>query len=151
MAAAVEFTWQQKVYIVRAFAALRTVPDILADVSFNYGVKCRPDDLLQFDPEYRVLPPDLDQVYRQEKDRFDKDPAQVIPLLSPVKQEAALANSAKAELRRGAVAEAAKLLEQLAKLQSGFYAGKAKPSATTPVAEQIEEIRVTYVDPKAPA
>jgi hypothetical protein len=56
---------------------------------------------------------------------------------------------------RNALAIAAELLEQIAKEQADAYAPKGAPgkgSATSlDAAEQVEEIRVTYVDPKAPA
>lgn len=157
---AVEFTWEQKVYIVRAFASVRTVHDIMDAVQLNYGLRCKPDDILPFDPEYRILPPDLHQVYATACKDFDENPEKLIPLLSPVKQAAALANAAQAELRRNALPAAATLLEQLAKLQGGFFASKAKGSdpkdakATTDVhdvnpkmtAEQAAEAYASTLD-----
>lgn len=125
MASPTEFTWEQKVYIVRAFAALRTVADILDTMQFAFGVRCRPDDLLQFDPNYRTLPPDLFTVFNEAKRSFEADPVSLIPLLDPIKQQAVIANSAQSALVRNDIPGASKLLEQLAKLQGGFFAGKA--------------------------
>lgn len=125
MASPIEFTWEQKVYIVRAFATLRTVTDILDTMHSVYGVKCRPEDILPLDPEYSTLPPDLFQIHTQTRKDLAANPKAAVPLLDPLNQEVTLANAVKAELRRGAVEKAAKLLEQLAKLQGGFFSGKA--------------------------
>jgi hypothetical protein len=55
---------------------------------------------------------------------------------------------------RNAIQTAAELLEQIAKEEAGAYAPKGVPGKVAPAAdgsdEPIEEIRVTYVDPKAP-
>lgn len=131
MAGTPEFTWAQKVYIVRAFATLRTVADILDTMQSAYGLRCKPEDILPLDPEYSTLPPDLFQILMQARKDFEANPRAMVPLLDQLNQEVALANAAKAELRRNAPDKAAKLLEQLAKLQGGFFSGKssAKPDA----------------------
>lgn len=124
MASPVEFTWEQKVYIVRAFAIPRTVNSILDTMEMIYKVRCKADDLLQFDPQYRTLPPDLHRVFVEAKKAFEEDPAKVVPLISPLRQQVVLATTIEDELRRNAIPSAAKLLEQLAKLQGGFFSGK---------------------------
>lgn len=122
--AAPELTWEHKVYIVRAFAALRTVSDILDTLQTIYGLRCKPDDILPFDASYRTLPPDLYQIHIQACRDFDDHPEKVVPLLSPIKQQAVIANAAQSCLRRGAIPDAAELIEQLAKLQGGYYSGR---------------------------
>lgn len=125
MATPVELTWEQKVYVVRAFATLNSVSGIMNTLLLIYGVRCSPDDIYKLDPNYRTLPPDLHQIFVQTRKQFEENPASSVPLLDPLKQQIALANSAQDELTRGAPDKAARYLEQLAKLQGGFFSGKA--------------------------
>lgn len=144
MAAAVEFTWEQKVFIVRAFACQRSAGDILDVLNSVYGVKARPDDVLALDPNYRILSPDLHKIFTDMCAEVKANPAKANPLLDSANQELALANAASACLRRGVNDEGAKFLEQLAKLQNGFYAGrsavKGGGGAVTPASTDVNDV-----------
>ena len=154
MATPVELTWEQKVFVVRAFATLNSVAGIMNTLHRVYGVRCNDADVIyQLDPNYRTLPPDLHQVFLQTQKQFEENPSSLVPLLDPIKQQVAIANCAQDELTRGAPDKAAKHLEQLAKLQGGFFSGKAAKATDDPKGEMDNEVRTitrTIIDPVAP-
>lgn len=152
MAATNSLTTEQKEFIVRKLAAFYTPRDIAQQLAAKFpAAKFNENDVLTNDPRINLLAPELHALYSVERERILLDPHSD-PYTDQKARLIALSRQAERYESNNQPAEARQVYRQIAE-ELGVVGGKAgavKAAAATPVVEQIEEIRVTYVDPKKP-
>lgn len=151
-AATSQLTTEQKEFIVRKLAAFYTPRDIAQQLVAKFpGLKCNENDILANDPRVTVVPFELFTLYRTERERVLDDPDSA-PFAEQKARLIALSRQAERYESNNQPAEARQVYRQIAE-ETGVIGAKGAgkvPAVATPAVEQIEEIRVTYVDPKAP-
>lgn len=139
----------QQAFIVRKLAAFEPPRAISAGFAAVFPEsKCNENDILAIDPETTVVPPDLHALFLATRNAVLLDPKSAI-FADQQARLIALSNQARYYAGNNQFAEQRLVLRQIAEelgVVGGAKAGKAasKPDA----AEQIDEIRVTYISAK---
>lgn len=143
---ATAFTREQFVYIVSERATYVSPETIVLNFPRRWkDTACTLDDVARADRD--KLPAEWQAFFDSEREAFLN-----APTADKRHRVAELHRMFISARDRNAVAIAAELLEQIAKEQADAYApkGLGKVPAALDPAEQVEEIRVTYIDPPAP-
>lgn len=140
----------QKEFIVRRLAAFETARAITIAFQANFpDTKCSEQDVIAADPRVSVVSPELYAIFKAESASF----LEQNPLFADQRARLhVMSKQVEDALSRGDQAAVRTIFRQIAE-ETGVVAGKGgklAPAASTPV-EPIEEIRVTYIDPKVPA
>lgn len=146
-----ELTQPQREFIVKKLAAFEPPQAIAAALAAVFpGAKVNENDILACDPRTTVVSPELHAVYVAERERVLMDPKSA----TYADQRArliALSNQAEYYGNNRQPVEQRTVFRQIAE-ELGVVTGKGGKAgaANVPAAEAVEEIRVTYIDPKAP-
>lgn len=139
--------------MVRQLAAFYTPRDIaLAFVARFAGVKFNEQDVARLDPRKNVLAPELFMLFRRERERVLDDPESA-PYAEQKARLILLSNMVDSYKNNNQYPEARAVLTHIA-TELGVITPKGAPGKAAPLpteaAEQVAEIKVTYVDPKRP-
>ena len=111
---------------------------------------CQFDDVVANDPRRGMSDPKLLAVFNSRRKTFLEDNEHAAPTSAQQVRLIELHNMYRIARDRQAIALAAELLEQIAKEQAGFYAGKGKPDAQ-PTADPLGPVTAitrTIIDPE---
>jgi hypothetical protein len=144
-------TAAQKAFIVRKLAAFEAPRAIAAAFAAVFpDTSCNENDILALDPDNAAQSFELHTLFMDTRKRVLADPDSA-PFAAQQARLIALSNQAKFYAGNNQFGEQRAVLRQIAEEQGAIGASsKTKPGAAPVAAEQIEEIRVTYIDPKPP-
>lgn len=143
-------TAAEKAFIVRKLAAFEPPRAIVAAFAAIFPQStCNENDVLATDPETTVVAPELLMLFKTERERVLLDPGAAV-YADQMARLIALSNQAKFYSGNNQFGEMREVLRQIAAEQG--IGVKGAPAKSAPPAgsdqEPIEEIRVTYIDPK---
>lgn len=147
-----ELTQAQREFIVRKLAAFEMPQAIAAALAAVFpGATCNENDILANDPRTAVVSPELHAMFLAERERVLLDPRSA-PFADQRARLIALSNQAEFYGNNRQPVEQRTVFRHIAEELGGMVTGKGGKAGTPPpvTGEPIEEIRVTYVDPKAP-
>jgi hypothetical protein len=141
-------TQEQKEFIVRRLAAFETPKDIAIAFAARFrDTACHEDDVRATDPRLAVIAPDLYSLFQGERERILLDPT-AAPFAEQRARLIVLSRQAERYENNNQPAEARAVFRQIAE-ELGVVGGKPGKAGKqdAPPAEQIDEIRVTIIDP----
>ncbi len=137
----------QQAFIVKKLAQFEPPRAISAAFAAVFpDVKCNENDILAIDPETTVVTPDLHALFLATRNAVLLDPKSAV-FADQQARLIALSNQARFYAGNNQFAEQRLVLRQIAEELGVVGGAKAGKAAAVPAAEQIDEIRVTYVDP----